>query len=191
MDKILIIDFGTDLVRNIPDILSRYGVGSELVDCSHSAADVGEDVKGIIISGAYDSVYDNGRRIDPKMFRIGLPIFGICYGHQLANDEFSGEVRKSSTPEWDILADFEILKDNPLFDGIPRGAKVKMFHYDEVARLGKGFVNLARNDSCRYLATYNEEYRIYTVQFHPEDRDCEYGEIYFRNFMRICGVENE
>lgn len=191
MEKILIIDFGTELVKNIEKILNRHGINTLMTGPEFSADDLDGDFKGIIVSGAYDSVYDNGRRIDPRLFRMGIPVLGICYGHQLANDEFGGEVRRSLTPEMEKTVEYQIDVDNPLFEDIPKVTTATMFHNDEVTRLGDGFVSLASEKDCRYVATYNEEYRIYTLQFHPECERCENGEIYFRNFCRICGVRYE
>ena len=189
MKKILVIDFESRFTNNIVDILKKLNINYELVKHDYDFSNLDKDVKGIILTGSHDSVYDNGRRCQKEFLRANIPVLGICYGHQLINDDFNGEVRKSLTPENDVQAKIEIDIDNHLFEGMNKIQNVSMFHNDEVVKMGDGFVCLAHDRDCKYAATYNKEYKIYTLQFHPEcNTYADYSEEYFSNFAKICDI---
>lgn len=190
MKKILLINFESRFTNDIQNILKKINIEYQLVKHDYDFSNLDEDVKGIILTGSHDAVYDGGRRCDSRFLRAGIPVLGICYGHQFANDDFNGEVVLSKTPEMDKQATVTIDVDNPLFDGMNKVQKVSMFHNDEVIKLGEGFVCLAHDDDCKYAAAYNEQYKIYTVQFHPEcNTYADYSDEYFYNFAKICGLK--
>lgn len=183
------MDFGSRFTGDIQNILEKLNINFETVKHDYDFSLVNEDVKGIIISGSKDSVYDNGRRCASEFIRSNIPVLGICYGHQLVNDELNGEVKKSLTPEMDKQAEIEIDVDNPIFEGMNKIQKVSMFHNDEVVRLGEGFISLAHGKDCKYAAAYNAELNIYSLQFHPECKTyADYSEEYFSNFAKICRI---
>lgn len=187
MGKLLVIDFESSFTKEVEEVLNNLNIKYNLVSHDYDFSLLDEDVKGIILTGSHDTVYEGGRRCQKDFFRSHLPILGICYGHQLSNDEFNGEVRKSMTPEVDKEAKFIIDVDNPLFNGMDREQSVTMYHNDEVVRLGEGFICLGHTDNCKYAAAYNAEYNIYTLQFHPEAKKyTQYREMYFTNFANIC-----
>lgn len=187
MSKLLLIDFESRFTNDIKNILEKLNIEYQAVKHDYDFSKMDEDVKGIILTGSHDAVYNGGRRCDGRFLRAGIPVLGICYGHQFANDEFKGEVVLSKTPENDKQAIVTIDADNPLFAGMNKIQKVSMFHSDEVVKLGEGFVCLAHDEDCRYAASYNEQYQIYTVQYHPEcNKYADYSEEYFSNFAKIC-----
>lgn len=187
MKKILLMDFGSRFTGDIQKILEKLSIPFETVKHDYEFSKISEEIKGIIITGSHDSVYDNGRRCDPKFLRTGLPVLGICYGHQLSNDDFNGEVKKSLTPENDVQAELIIDTDNPIFDGMAKTQNVSMYHNDEVVCLGEGFTSLCHTNNCKYAGAYNAKYNIYTLQFHPEcNKYADYSEEYFINFAKIC-----
>ena len=189
MAKLLVLDFGSKFTNDVAEMLEKINISFELHKHDYDFSNVREDVKGIIITGSHDSVYDNGRRCQDEYLKAGIPVLGICYGHQLSNDIFNGEVIKSPTPEMDKQVELTIDVDNPIFKGFKNKHMVAMFHNDEVSKLGEGFVSLAHTDNCKYAAAYNEKYKIYTLQFHPEcDEYNDYRQEYFANFANICGI---
>lgn len=189
MGQLLLMDFGSRFTKDIQNVLDKLEIEYQTVLHDYDFSLVTNDIKGIIISGSKDSVYDSGRRCDSKFMKSGIPVLGICYGHQLVNDEFKGGVVKSVTPEFETKAELVIDVDNPLFENMNRIQNVSMFHNDEVIKLGDGFVSLAHTNNCKYAASYNREYNIYSVQFHPECGDyADYVEEYFVNFAKICKI---
>lgn len=183
------MDFGSRFTSDIENILKKLDINYDLVKHDYDFSLLNEDIKGIIITGSHDSVYDNGRRCDSKFLRCELPKLCICYGHQLSNDDFNGKVEKAINPEIDKKVEVEIEVDNSIFNGMNKIQNVSMFHNDEVVKLGDGFISLAHSKDCKYAASYNKEYQIYTLQFHPEcNKYADYSEEYFTNFANICGI---
>lgn len=189
MKKILLFDFGSKFTNNVRNILDNHEVIYDFVKHDYAFKN-DKDVVGIILTGSKDAVYDNGRRCDSRYFNLGVPIFGICYGHQLCNDEFNGKVQKAEVSEMNKKVLLHIDVDNPIFKDIEKDNFVAMHHYDEVVKLGDGFINLAHTNDCKIAAAYNKDKNIYTVQFHPEDESMsQYCDKYFTNFFDICGVK--
>lgn len=187
MNKLLILDFESRFTSDIQKILEKLNIKYDLVKHDYDFSLLDKDVKGIILTGSHDNVYAGGRRCDSKFLRTGLPVLGICYGHQLSNDDFGGKVVKSQTPENDVQAKIIVDVDNPIFDGMNKEQNVSMFHNDEIVQLGEGFISLCHTDKCKYAGSYNAEYNIYTLQFHPECKTYgDYSEEYFTNFAKIC-----
>ena len=183
------MDFGSRFTSDIANTLKQLNIEYDLVKHDYDFSLLSEDIKGIIITGSHDSVYDNGRRCDSKFLRCNLPKLGICYGHQLVNDDFNGVVEKALHPEDDKKVEIEIEVDNPIFKGMNKIQNVSMFHNDEVVKLGDGFISLAHSKDCKYAASYNKEYQIYALQFHPEcEKYADYSKEYFTNFANICGI---
>ena len=180
--KIAIIDFRSLFTNKIGEALER--VGAEYTYFPHDTkSDALEGYDGMIFTGSYDTVYEGGKLADPSVFECGLPILGICYGHQLVHYMLGGEVTRSKTPEDEPVRISTV--ESPLFEGLPVSHIVSMHHNDEVVRLAEGFQKIAESERCFYAASQNIEKKIYTVQFHPEDIGNEYGDEIFRNYLRI------
>lgn len=188
-NKILLMDFGSRFTNRIENVLNKLNIKYQKVKHDYDFSLLDNSIKGIIITGSHDTVYDGGRKCQSEFFRSGIPILGICYGHQLANYEFNGKVKRAKVKQSDCKIRLHIDIDNPLFYGMNKQQDVSMFHGDEVVELGEGFVCLAHADDCSIASTFNEKYQIYTVQYHPEYSDyADYCEEYFLNFAKICGL---
>lgn len=192
-DKIIVLDFGSQYNQLIARRIRNFGVYSELHPGDMKLDDILAmgDVKGIIFSGGPNSVYDDGApKCDPAIFTSGLPILGICYGMQMTHYMLDGEVKPSDKKEYG-RTEIDVTKDNALFEGLPKHQTVWMSHGDQVAKLASGFEGIAKSDTCPFAASENKEKKIYTLQFHPEVRNSEYGLDILKNFVfKVCEAKN-
>ena len=186
--KVAVIDFRSRFTDEIERMLEKLGI-----EYSTLRHDIGpEDLDGyggFIFTGSLDTVYEGGKLPDERLLDMGKPILGICYGHQVIHHMLGGEVRRSMTPEHVPVT--IVTEPSRLFEGLPSSQKVSMHHDDEVTRMAEGFRCIATGEHCRYAATENEDRKIYTVQFHPEDEGNECGTEIFRNFARIVNDEKD
>jgi len=143
---------------------------------------------GIILSGGPSSVNaEDAHLVDIALFEAGLPVLGICYGMQLTVHLLGGKVKKGEKGEYG-KANFEILKTNPLFEGVSTNSTVWMSHFDEVEQAPEGFEIAGKSDVIAAMA--NTEKNIYTLQFHPEVSHSEEGAKMIENFVfNICKAE--
>ncbi len=169
-NKIIVVDFGSQynqlIVRRIRDL----GVYSELVPNSIKADDIKKDesIIGIVFSGGPNSVYEKkSPSIDKKIFDLGLPILGICYGVQLISHLNGGKVVSCSKKEYG-KATISIFKQSLITKGLSKTEQVWMSHGDQVDKLPKGFVNNAKSSTCKFAIISNEKKKQYGIQFHPE-----------------------
>ena len=190
-DKIIVLDFGSQYNQLIARRIREFGVYSELHPGDMKLDEIlaMKDVKGIVFSGGPNSVYDeNAPKCDPAIYSCGLPVLGICYGMQMTHYMLGGSVQSADKKEYG-RAEITV-SDSPLFKGLPEKQTVWMSHGDQVAELAEGFKGIASSETCRYAASMNEEKQIYTVQFHPEVRNSEYGLDMLRNFVfGICKAQ--
>ncbi|MCB1327609.1 MAG: glutamine-hydrolyzing GMP synthase [Spirochaetales bacterium] len=191
-DKIAVLDFGGQYAHLIASRVRRLGTYSEIRSPDDLTADeLSSKYSGLILSGGPASVYGEGApRSRPELLEVGLPVLGICYGHQLMMLQRGGEVRNAGGQEFGP-AQLEVISATGLLSG-ENGVRgtVWMSHGDEVVALPAGFEPLARTADCAYAAVADLERRHFGLQFHPEVRHTERGDHYLRNFLRICGVEN-
>lgn len=184
---ILIVDFGSQTAHLIGRRLRQLGVSAEYASPDEAFEQI-KKIKpnGIILSGGPSSVYEDGApTIDRKIFDLGIPILGICYGWQLMPQLLDGEV-KNTTKEYgpetiNIKKLTGILKDLP-----QKEFTVIVSHGDTVTKLPTGFVNLATTNTVQYSAVENKDKNLFGVQFHPEAAHTEYGLEVLRNFAEIC-----
>ena len=190
-DKIIVLDFGSQYNQLIARRIREFGVYSELHPGNMKLADIlaMQDVKGIIFSGGPNSVYEeNAPKCDPDIYTCGLPLLGICYGMQMTHHMLGGTVSASDKKEYG-RAEITV-KDSPLFKGLPEKQVVWMSHGDQVSALAEGFEGIAFSDTCPYAASCDPKRNFYTVQFHPEVRNSEYGLDMLRNFVfDICKAD--
>ena len=188
MDKIIVLDFGSQYNQLIARRIREFGVYSELHpgDIALSAIQAMGDVKGIVFSGGPNSVYDpNAPKCDPAIYTSGIPILGICYGMQMTHHMLGGSVKSADKREYG-RAEIEC-NSSVLFDRLPMSQVVWMSHGDQVAELAEGFKAIASSETCPNAASVNEEKKIYTLQFHPEVRNSEHGLEILRNFVfKVC-----
>ncbi len=198
-DKILILDFGSQVTQ----LIARR-VREAHVYCEIHPNDVSEDFvrafapKGIILSGSHASTYEAQELRAPEVvYRLGVPVLGICYGMFTMTVQLGGAVEASSQREFGY-AEVRARGHTKLFDGIEdfrttegHGMlKVWMSHGDKVTALPPGFKLMASTPSCPIAGMADEERRFYGVQFHPEVTHTLQGRAMLERFvLGICGIK--
>jgi len=186
---ILVLDFGSQYNQLIARRIREMGVYSELKPHEIKAADIKArgDVEGIVFSGGPKSIYaEDAYHCDPEIFELGIPIMGICYGMQMTTQFYGGRIERGNTKEYGRMP-VNIEGDCPLFKGLPKKQNVWMSHGDYVAQVAPGFTIAARSDNDITAAAWNEQKKMYLVQFHPEVRGSEFGLDIISNFVfEVC-----
>lgn len=190
---ILIVDFGSQTAHLIGRRLRQIGVVVEYVEPEEVLSKI-EQFKptGLIFSGGPSSVYDEGApTIDPKVFELGLPILGICYGWQLMAQKLGGKVKphtKEYGPEKLKLNPTELTNKENIFPENVDEYGVWMSHGDSVITLPGGFTVVGQTSAVINAAVQNWDKKFFGVQFHPEVEHTEYGMEILENFVvRACG----
>jgi GMP synthase (glutamine-hydrolysing) len=195
-DKILIVDFGSQVTQLIARRVREDGVYSEVVPFQKAAEAIRTmKPKGVILSGGPESVTaETSPRAPEDLFETGLPVFGICYGQQTMAAQLGGEVEGGHHSEFG-RAEVEVLTESPLFQGVwqvGRKYPVWMSHGDRVTRLPEGFEVLAKSENAPFAVVADEAHRFYGVQFHPEVVHTPEGAQLIRNFVRdIAGCKGD
>jgi GMP synthase (glutamine-hydrolysing) len=190
MDKIIIIDFGSQYTQLIARRIRSFRVFCEIHPYNANLDDaITSDVKGIILSGGPSNVYAEGApKISDKIFDYKLPILGICYGMQLISHLKGGRIEQGDVKEYGY-SEMEAVGDSPLFAGLDNKQVVWMSHGDKVIKLPEGF-KIAANTKDAIAAISNEEENIYCLQFHPEVVHTYRGSEMLYNFVfKISGLE--
>jgi GMP synthase (glutamine-hydrolysing) len=188
-EKVLVLDFGSQYAQLIARRVREQHVYCEIVRHSITADRVREIApRGLIFSGGPASVYENGApKCDPNLFRLGIPVLGICYGMQLACDALGGAVRSAPAREYG-RASLKITGSDGLLAGLPGETEVWMSHGDQVTSVGGDFEPLAATRTCPIAAIKHASLPIYGLQFHPEVTHTRLGSQVLANFLlRICG----
>ncbi len=191
MDKILIVDYGSQYSRLIARRIREIGVYTKIVsfDCNIDTFK-DDSIKGIILSGGPNSVTaENSPKINKDIFELNKPILGICYGMQLTQYLMGGTITSSNTREYG-KAEIEISKEDKIFEDIPTKNHVWMSHGDSVGILANDYILLAKSGDCIAGAKHKTK-DIYNFQFHPEVTHSEYGEKMLSNFLDICKAKRE
>ncbi len=194
--SIAIIDFGSQSMHLLANKIRNLGAHSIIVNSDITASELREKgVVGVIISGGPDSVYwENSLSVDTQIFEMGIPILGVCYGHNLIADYFGGTVEPAKVGEYGKVTLNITVPNTKLFSikkTIPKHSIAWMTHGDEVSKLPNGFEVIASTKDCKIAAMQNAEKNIYGVQFHPELSHSEFGVDMLENFVEICGVSGE
>ncbi len=191
-DEIIVLDFGSQYNQLITRRLRDFGIYSELLPHDISMTKIRQiNPKGIIFSGGPNSIYDqNALKVDPEIFKLGIPILGICYGMQLMTSYLNGKVEKADNSEYG-RADIEVEDTNSvLFAGLPKDEYVWMSHGDLVTGAPAGFETVASSKNCPIAAIANDQAKMYGIQFHAEVRNTQYGLDILRNFaFKVCGAK--
>ena len=185
--QIAILDFGSQYTHLIARRIRQLGVLAKIFMPDDDLSEIGE-VKGIVLSGGPQSVDDEASvKYNWQIFELGIPILGLCYGHQLIAHYFGGEVKPGKTSEYSF-ASVRKVSDSPLFTGLADEEKVWMSHSDSVTKAPAGFSVLGQTDTCPVVAMGDERRKIYGLQFHPEVTHTEHGQQVLENFVfGICG----
>ena len=197
MDKILILDFGSQVAQLIARRVREAHVYCELhpFDLSLEAIRAFAP-QGIILSGGPNSVYESDYQADPALFELGIPVLGICYGMQWMAQTLGGKVEPGSVREFGY-AEIRARGHSKLLEGLQDRSNdaghglldVWMSHGDKVTELPAGFKLIAETPSCPIAAMADEDKRFYGVQFHPEVTHTRKGsEILHRFVLHICNA---
>src|SRR6476659_8371141 len=186
-ETVLILDFGSQYTQLIGRRIREANVYSEILPFNTPLEKIlSYNPKGIILSGGPDSVYEPGApACDPRVFDLGIPILGVCYGMQLIAKELGGKVEPSAHREYGSR---EIQSTGPscLLDGMKR---VWMSHGDLILEPPSGFSVTARSNTAM-AAMENPSRRIFGIQFHPEVTHTDNGSALYRRFIfDICGCQ--
>jgi len=194
-----ILDFGSQYVQLIARRVREAGVYSLLVRPDISVAELRTlNPVGLILSGGPSSVYEAGApKCDPKIFDLGVPVLGICYGLQIATQLLGGQVKPAHSREYGRTklriapsGPTTTLADSPLFHGVPQDTTVWMSHGDQVQELGPDFVPLASTPTCPLAAIRHCSRPFFGIQFHPEVTHTPHGTQILENFLyKICHAE--
>ena len=188
-ERVIVLDFGSQYAQLIARRVREQHVYCEIVRHDLSAGRIREmKPMGIILSGGPSSVYETGApRCDPEIFRLGIPVLGICYGMQLACDALGGRVGRAASREYG-RAGCEVLAADTIFAGVPSHTDVWMSHGDQVDTVSDDFLPLARTATCPLAAVRHRELPVYGLQFHPEVTHTPAGSAMLANFLRgACG----
>jgi len=195
LSKILIIDFGSQFTQLIARRIREFGVFSEII--SHKKINISkinkDNIGGIILSGGPLNVYENNKfKFDKKVLRLGVPVLGICFGHQILSKELGGRVKRSKHREFGLATIFKvsnsILTKN--FFNNKNISNVWMSHADHVSKMPKDFKVTASTKNSKLTIIENSKDNFYGVQFHPEVTHTPKGKILLHNFIfLICKIK--
>jgi GMP synthase (glutamine-hydrolysing) len=189
---IVVLNFGGQFAHLIARRVRDLGVKAEILHGDASVEAVAAlKPSGIILSGSPHSVLENGPLPDTKVFELGVPILGICYGHQAMAHLLGGAVTKGTVREFgkEILS---VKKKDKLFKGLSTTEIVWFSHGDQVRKLPKGFAVTASTKSCAYAAFADEKKGFYNIQFHPEVTHTVHGKKILSNFIfGICKAKKD
>jgi len=183
-EKVLVLDFGSQYAQLIARRVRQQHVYCEIVRHEITAQRIRELAPmGLILSGGPSSVYADGApRCDPGIFRLGIPVLGICYGMQLACEALGGRVENTPAREYG-RAQCRITAQDALFTDVAEHTQVWMSHGDRVTRVSDDFFSLATTESCPFAAVKHCELPIYGLQFHPEVTHTPEGSKILGNFL--------
>ena len=194
MEKILVLDFGGQYDLLIARRVRENRVYAEIKPYDKiSLREISEEgYKGIIFTGGPNSVYDEkSPHYDKEILSLGIPVLGICYGHQLVSYMAGGTIKSAGNISEYGKTDVYV-KPCALFEGVKEKSICWMSHIDYVSETPPGFIVTAKTDNCPCAAMADEQRKIYGVQFHPEVTHTEYGKKILENFLfKVCGCSGD
>ena len=187
---IIVVDFGSQTTHLIARRLKEIGIQTLIINPEIVLQKIKkEKPQGIILSGGPSSVYEKGvPKIDVKIFSLGIPILGICYGSQLTAHLLDGKVIAGKKEYGPTELKIENLKLKITKD-LAKSFVVWMSHGDEVTKLPKGFKIFGSTEHVPFAMTGDLKRNIFGLQFHPEVEHTEFGSQILRNFVAICHPE--
>lgn len=192
MDKIVVLDFGSQYSHLICRRIREFSVYAELVPFDISLEELKKlNPKGVIFAGGPASVYNSG---SPKpqngIFDLGLPVLGICYGHQLIVNSFGGKVKRANKEYGS--SSLTVDSNSDLFSGMGRSIRAWMSHGDAAEQIPIGFEIIGHTENSYAAAIANRQKLIYGIQFHPEVVHTERGTEVLKNFViNICHAKQD
>ncbi len=193
-EKVIILDFGGQYAHLIASRIRREQVLAEIYNPDEVTPEElnKPEIKGIILSGGPQSVYEDGSpQCDLAIFKLGKPVLGICYGHQYLSQSLGGTVTPGKHGKEYGRAEVKIDENCPLFKDIPKESVFWMSHGDSVTKLGDGFSTCGSSENCPQAAVWDKDRNLYGIQFHPEVTHSKYGSQLLKNFLDICAVKGD
>ncbi len=187
-ELVLILDFFGQYNQLIARRVRECNVYCEIVPYDISIEKIKEkNPKGIIFTGGPSSVYvEDAKMCDEKIFELGIPILGICYGMQIMTHILGGNVTRASTREYGVLP-VEIDNSSLLFTNFNNTNDCLMSHTDYVSNVPEGFKIIGKTSNCPTAAMENSKKKLYGIQFHPEVNNTVNGTNIIKNFLyNIC-----
>ena len=183
-NHVLVIDFGAQYAQLIARRVRQANVYSEIVPSTLSVNEIqARNPRAIILSGGPSSVYvKDAPQVDPKLFELGIPIFGICYGFQVMAQTLGGAVAKNDVSEFG-RTHFSADTTSQLFSGLETNFDVWMSHGDSVTKAPQGFATIGRTQHTPVAAFENESGSLAGVQFHPEVLHSDFGQEILRRWL--------
>jgi GMP synthase (glutamine-hydrolysing) len=192
MEKIIVLDFGSQYSHLICRRIREFSVYAELVSYDISPEELKKmNPKGIIFSGGPSSVYnEDAPKPDEELFNLDLPLLGICYGHQLIVNKFGGKVKRANKEYGSSLLSMD--KNSGLLEGIGESIRAWMSHGDEAEEIPSNFEVIGHTENSHAAAIANTDRTVFGIQFHPEVVHTERGTDILKNFvLNICKVKQE
>jgi len=188
--QITVLDTGGQYTHLIARRIRELGVYADVVASDTPAVEL-KTRRGLVISGGPASVLEAGcPDIDPAILKLGVPVLGICYGHQLLARHLGGTVEKGERGEYGI-AQLEVTSADPLLNGVER-SRIWMSHFDTVSKLPSGFAAIGSSEVSGIAAMSDSERRLFGIQFHPEVVHTQAGRQILENFVfGICSAKND
>ena len=192
MDKIVVLDFGSQYSHLICRRIRDFSVYAELVPFDISLENLNKlNPKGIIFSGGPSSVYDSNAPVpDGKIFQLNVPILGICYGHQIIVNNFGGKIKRANKEYGSSVLTID--NNSDILNGIGDSVRAWMSHGDEAENVPYGFEIIGHTESSRSAAIANKQKMIFGIQFHPEVVHTEKGNDILKNFvLKVCNANQD
>ncbi|MCH2112752.1 MAG: glutamine-hydrolyzing GMP synthase, partial [Planctomycetes bacterium] len=191
-ERILIVDFGSQYTQLIARRVREHHVFSQVVPAHEAHEHLGDDLKGVILSGGPASAYAHGApTMETAVLESGVPVLGICYGMQWMCETLGGKVVAGHEREFGFT-EMKVSPGSQLFAEVSSETVVWMSHGDRVEVLPEGFERLAHTEDCPEAAIGDTGRRFYGLQFHPEVAHTRQGEQVLRNFLiGVCGASGD
>ncbi len=192
MDKIVVLDFGSQYSHLICRRIRDFSVYAELVPYNISLEKLKKlNPKGIIFSGGPSSVYDTKAPTPTKkIFQMQIPILGICYGHQIIVNNFGGKVKRVNKEYGSAVLSVDDNSD--IFNGVGDSIRAWMSHGDEAKVIPDNFEIIGHTENARAAAISNKQKAVYGIQFHPEVVHTENGNQILKNFvLKVCNANQD
>lgn len=190
---VAVFDFGAQYGQLIARRVRDLHVYSEIVPCDISAQEISRMApSAIILSGGPASVYaDDAPDMDEKIFSLGIPVLGFCYGQQIMSVKLGGEVGHTEKGEYGP-ATITRQGASRILDDTPDTQTVWMSHRDAVSRVPEGFTITSTTDVCPVASMEDASRNLFATQFHPEVRHTAYGKSILENFLfGVCGLKRD
>ena len=192
-ETVVVLDFGGQYNQLIARRVRECNVYCEIYSYRTGLEKIKElSPKGIIFTGGPNSCYEEGAPACPaKIYELGIPILGICYGSQLMMHSLGGEVGKAPVREYGKI-EVHVDRSSPLFEGVSESTICWMSHNDYIRKTAPGFRVSAWTKDCPAAAVEDQERKLYAVQFHPEVLHTVEGQKMLSNFVyAICGCKGD